>query len=613
MANDILLNEYVRLKFLGQGSFAKIYKVKHRDLGYIRAIKVLTEELDEEEGSKVYETFLKECSLLLRLGNGTHPNIVRIYQPRKIAGQALVEMDYIDGLTLNKYIAECKYFVSYNEVLKFVRQIGSALAYCHVDCYSDMRDNSEDEYLSDEELISKYGVAHNDLHSNNIMRKKRDGSYILLDFGLAIQDRKCVKSSSRNDGAVEYMPPEKWSGLEVKNEKASDIYSFGVLMYEMLTGVVPFPLYPTEEERSDQLKCLNNLRKKHEVAKPSPIGPLREQAFINKYPDEKYLKDYPYWLEHVIFKCLEKDPADRYQNARQMLDDIENAIKESEQTGQISEELEEQKKARDEAERVKKEAERAKEEAERAKEEAKRAIEEAERVKEEVERVKEEAERTSRDVSESKTDEDTDITSNYIPVDDEDTDTKPQKDSSVVGEPSRKFKEGEINLVNDGSKEGNPKKKSKRKWLWLSLLLLFFTISGVIAYVENENQKQWVKETEAEAYEEYIKLAEECENEINAYDSKFDDYDYLMKIKGKVNEMKEYENRYHYSVDSSFNSSWQLEDKLNPLLMHKASEWAKRARKKTNDAIALRWYEYSLNLWDDDNVRQEYETRKKGN
>ena len=96
----IILQDYERLKFLGKGAFAQIYKVRHKDLGYVRAIKVLTEEVNEGEDDKVYKTFLKECSLLLRIGNGGHPNIIRIYQPRKIDGKALVEMDYIDGVTL---------------------------------------------------------------------------------------------------------------------------------------------------------------------------------------------------------------------------------------------------------------------------------------------------------------------------------------------------------------------------------------------------------------------------------------------------------------------------------------------------------------------------------
>ena len=284
----IILQDYERLKFLGKGAYAQIYKVRHKDLGYVRAIKVLTEEVNEGEDDKIYKTFLKECSLLLRIGNGGHPNIIRIYQPRKIDGKALVEMDYIDGVTLESFVQE-KGFVPIDEVYRFVREIGSALAYCHVDCYRYMM-RPEEKDLRPEVLIKKYGVAHNDIHSNNIMRKDLDGSYILLDFGLAIQDDKAIKSSSRGDGAAEYIPPEKWSGEKIENEKAVDVYGFGILIYQMLAGGVPFPLDPAVYKQ-DSLRTLNKIRHCHESEKPGDILPLRKAAYENSTGLQDYQKD----------------------------------------------------------------------------------------------------------------------------------------------------------------------------------------------------------------------------------------------------------------------------------------------------------------------------------
>lgn len=311
----IILQEYERLKFLGKGAFAQIYKVRHKDLGYIRAIKVLTEEVNEGEDDKVYKTFLKECSLLLRIGNGGHPNIIRIYQPRKIDGKALVEMDYIDGVTLESYISENQ-FLPIDEVYRFIKEIGSALAYCHVDCYRYMmRPEEKDEDPKD--LIRKYGVAHNDIHSNNIMRKDLDGSYVLLDFGLAIQDDKAVKSSSRGDGAAEYIPPEKWSGDQILNEKAVDIYGFGILIYQMLTGQVPFVLDPNEYKK-DSLKTLNMIRHRHESERPADILPLRKAAYERVTGKTDYERDYPQWLDELVFKCLEKNPEDRFHDAKEL-------------------------------------------------------------------------------------------------------------------------------------------------------------------------------------------------------------------------------------------------------------------------------------------------------
>lgn len=312
----IILQDYERLKFLGKGAFAQIYKVRHKDLGYIRAIKVLTEEVNEGEDDKVYKTFLRECSLLLRLGNGGHPNIIRIYQPRKIEGKALVEMDYIDGMTFESFVSDKK-FVPVEEVFRFVREIGSALAYCHVDCYRYMM-NPDEKDSSAGDLIRKYGVAHNDIHSNNIMKKDLDGSYVLLDFGLAIQNEKAVKSSSRGDGAAEYLPPEKWAGQRISNEKAVDIYGFGILIYQMLTGRVPFVLDP-EEYRKDSLKTLNTIRAQHENERPGEILPLRKAAYEKVTGLSDYEQDYPEWLEELVYKCLEKKPENRFHDAKELL------------------------------------------------------------------------------------------------------------------------------------------------------------------------------------------------------------------------------------------------------------------------------------------------------
>lgn len=313
----IILQDYERLKFLGKGAFAQIYKVRHKDLGYVRAIKVLTEEVNEDEDDKVYRSFLKECSLLLRLGNGGHPNIVRIYQPRKVDGKALVEMDYVDGETFETYVSKNK-FIPIKEIYRFINEIGSALAYCHVDCYRYMM-KPEDKDVPVEKLIQKYGVAHNDLHSNNIMKKDLDGSYILLDFGLAIQDNKAVKSSSRGDGAVEYLPPEKWSGSFIENEKAVDIYGFGILLYQMLAGQVPFIL-DDEEYKKDSLKTLNNIRARHEKEKPADFLPLRKAAYEQATGKYDYKKDYPDWLEELVYKCLEKKPENRFENAKELME-----------------------------------------------------------------------------------------------------------------------------------------------------------------------------------------------------------------------------------------------------------------------------------------------------
>ena len=319
-----MLPEYENVKYIGRGSFAKVYKIRHKELGYIRAVKEFTGEVNNKEE---YEAFMKECGLLLRIGNGSHPNILHFYPPQLHEGHMYVVMDYIDGSTLNDYIRQQNHFIPWREVRRFIEEIGGALAYCHVDCYRDMMGSDEAD-LGEEELIRRYGVAHNDLHSNNIMRKK-DGSYILVDFGLAIQGLEAVRASARGDGSVEYMAPEKWSDRPIANDKAVDVYGFGILMYEMLAGDVPFRLDQSEFLPGTE-HALNDLRASHERAVPPPIGPQRHARFKAAFPKKSYKKDYPDWMEGIIMKCLEKNPEDRYQDAKELMDDFHAHLKKDE-------------------------------------------------------------------------------------------------------------------------------------------------------------------------------------------------------------------------------------------------------------------------------------------
>lgn len=315
---------------LGKGSFASVYKVRHHDLGYVRAIKV-SNDLVTEENDRAYQTFLNECRVLLKIGNGCHPNIIRIYRPRLIANKAIVEMDYVDGESLAAYVGR-KRFIDYKEFKRFALEIVSAMAYCHVDLYKFLMDPDSDnlepnpkdgsKYIispkKELELIHKYGVNHNDLHSNNIMRRHYDGGFMLLDFGLAIQDDHCVKSSSRGDGAYEYCSPEK---LEEKKDisSASDVYSLGILLYEMLAGRVPFVLntkdVPLEQARYQVYNA-------HLQQTPPPIIDFRCEAFCAVNPGNTYVRDYPEAIDRIVAKCLMKNPDDRYPNAKYLLEDL---------------------------------------------------------------------------------------------------------------------------------------------------------------------------------------------------------------------------------------------------------------------------------------------------
>ena len=317
------------LRSLGEGAFGQVYKVRHAEFGYIRALKVSHKDIEDKEDT-AWKTFFNECTMLLRIGNGAHPNIVRIYHPQLIDHKAVVEMDYVEGPTLCEYI-ERNRFIPFDEFKRFAEQIVGALAYCHYDIYRFMMDADADNLEADpnngrkflislekeKELIDKYQVIHNDLHSNNIIRRDYDGQYILLDFGLSIQNGHCVKSSSRGDGAIEYTAPEKLDQNLVSTQ--SDVYALGVLLYEMLTGTVPFPC-----DGSQSSKAKVYMAHLHQT--PPDILELRKQAFEETHPGEIFENDLPKGLIEVIQRCLSKEPSKRYENAKGLLKDLNDVL-----------------------------------------------------------------------------------------------------------------------------------------------------------------------------------------------------------------------------------------------------------------------------------------------
>lgn len=331
METKIFYKNYLKLEHIGRGANAHVYKVKHAKLGHIRAIKILNDYIEDENDSS-YQSFLKECKTLLKIGNGNHPNIVRIYGPDLIENHAIVEMDYIKGVTLDNYIKEKRY-IGYDEIDTFIHDIVGALAYTHRDIYRflmtpeednlDLDPNDGKKYLipkeKEQELVNKYGIVHNDLHSNNVMRCDYDGRFVLLDFGLSKQNGVYVKSSCKSDGSPEYKAPEKYDSEDIT--PSSDVYSLGVLLYEVLTGRPPFVLDIGIDGRPSYA-ALNKICKQHKEENPPSIYLLRKEAFESVVPGAVYERDYPEWLDKIIMKCLSKSPKDRYTDARELLDDI---------------------------------------------------------------------------------------------------------------------------------------------------------------------------------------------------------------------------------------------------------------------------------------------------
>lgn len=329
------LEEYTLLDELGQGGFATVYKVRHNTLGYVRAIRVLNAIIAKGEADATYQKFLEECRLLLRLGNGNHPHIVHIYQPLLKEQRAIVEMDYVDGQDIIHYLDSQNSFVEIDDVMNLLMNIGSALAYCHHDIYKFCMDRDEDNLQDDpadgsklliddatrKRLLQKYRVIHNDIHSGNIIRRE-DGTFVLLDFGLAIEGDSVVRSSRRKNGAPEFKAPEKWDNDALLSTQ-SDIYSFGVVLYEFLAGRVPFPL---DKNNSNLVEAEYLLGKAHKETAPEPIFELRKAAFERTHPGETYVKDYPDWLEQLIMKCLEKPLNKRFADGRELFDAVKSHV-----------------------------------------------------------------------------------------------------------------------------------------------------------------------------------------------------------------------------------------------------------------------------------------------
>lgn len=323
------LQEYKMLEELGKGGFATVYKVRHNELGYIRAVRVLNETI-VDASSKTFQKFIRECKTLLRLGNGNHPNIVHIYQPRLLENKALVEMDYVDGTDIFKYLQQEGNFVPIEDVIRLAAQMSSALAYCHEDIYRFCMDRDMDNLVDDPNdgskvildketcvrLIAKYKVIHNDIHSGNIMRRE-NGDFVLLDFGLAINGEEVVRSSRHANGAPEFKAPEKWDDDSLLTEQ-SDIYSFGIVLFQYLAGRVPFPY----NKHLCTHKAEYELAEAHQKAQLPSIETIRKGYFEQKYKGREYKIDFPQWLENVIIKCLQKRPEDRFRNGKELNDYI---------------------------------------------------------------------------------------------------------------------------------------------------------------------------------------------------------------------------------------------------------------------------------------------------
>lgn len=276
----------------GQGS---VYKGK-RIGEIITAVKILPTPIHSENTEdKNYRNFLNEVEKLKKVNEIPNPNVVKIVNSglTESGSFPFIEMQYIEGPDLEELLQSPHAPIfTIRETKKLAHQLANALAHCH-----------------------RVGVKHGDIKSNNIKFNTDTGNYILLDFGLAIMSDEQRRSSIQHAGAVEFMAPEQHDGEMFFQ---TDVYSFGIILYELLAGVVPFPLN-TKGETSRNAVMLSHMEK------PVPdLLSLRKSNLPETWTEEVKAREMniPVWLLEVIKKCLEKNPEKRYANGSELQEAI---------------------------------------------------------------------------------------------------------------------------------------------------------------------------------------------------------------------------------------------------------------------------------------------------
>ena len=268
----------------GQGS---VYK--GRRVGpIVSAVKLLPTPIHTEStDDKNYRSFLNEVAKLKKVNEIPNPNVVKILNSGITESGSLpfIEMEFIEGPDLSDLLQPPHDPIfTIKEVIKLADQLACALSHCH-----------------------KVGVKHGDIKSNNVKFNTQSGNYVLLDFGLSVMSDEQRRSSIRNAGAVEFMAPEQYEGAMLFR---TDIYSYGVVLYELLAGQVPFPLMDGGE------MARNKVMLAHMESPVPDLLALRKQKLPEVWPEARKDSEMrvPDWLLKVIAKCLEKLPENRYKN-----------------------------------------------------------------------------------------------------------------------------------------------------------------------------------------------------------------------------------------------------------------------------------------------------------
>jgi serine/threonine protein kinase len=278
----------------GQGS---VYKGKRIGAIYTAVKLIPTPIYTEDHSDKNYSNFENEVAKLQKVNENPCPNVVKMlsFGITESGSFPFIEMEYIDGPDLEELLQppHDKVF-PLKELVKVADQLAGALAHCH-----------------------KMGVKHGDIKSNNVKYNVHTGNYVLLDFGLAIMSEEQRRTSIRHAGAIEFMAPEQNEG---KMLFQTDVYSYGVILYELLAGQVPFPLHGNSDTGR------NSVMLGHMENKLPDVMQLRSDHLPNTWSEEKRAQEMqvPAWLLNLIGKCLQKDPENRFANGMELHEALVN-------------------------------------------------------------------------------------------------------------------------------------------------------------------------------------------------------------------------------------------------------------------------------------------------
>ena len=269
---DLVNDRYEILKLIGEGGMANVYLARDTILDRKVAVKILRGDLADDE--KFVRRFQREA---ISASSLSHPNIVEIYDVGEDDGNFYIVMEYIEGKTLKQLIKK-RGVLSLPETIDIMMQLLDAIASAH------------DSY-----------IIHRDIKPQNIMIKD-SGLVKITDFGIAMAlNSGALTQTNSVMGSVHYLPPEQASGKG--STIRSDIYSLGILMFEMLTGKVPF--------KGDTAVEIALKHMKEPLPSVRALNPVVPQS-----------------VENIILKAAAKNPKNRYKDVRDMKDDIKTCLDE---------------------------------------------------------------------------------------------------------------------------------------------------------------------------------------------------------------------------------------------------------------------------------------------